>query len=242
MKKGFIYNKLTFLLIFLSAYQYSSASNENSIFNANFSVDFMSMHTWRGYATSDMPTVEPSLELSTANSKVGIWAAHSIDGKYSEIDLYFSYQYKNITFSVFDYYCPPSYKETDEITNYTRYSTKHTIELALEYNNMFKSPFNFMVASMVYGDDLNSETKENRYSTYFQFSYSTTIEKNSIDLVLGFNAFDNTYYADSFGIVNAGITTTRNLKAFKSKEIPLQASLITNPTMNSLFLKFGFTL
>ena len=98
-----------------------------------------------------------------------------------------------------------------------------------------------MVATMVYGDDLDSETSENRYSTYFQFGYSTIIDQNNIDLVLGFNTFES-YYADKFGVVNAGISTSRNLKLFKKKEIPLQASLITNPMMNNLFIKFGFTL
>jgi len=242
MIKGINYNKLAFSLMFFLTYQYVNANDKTNIFNTDFSVDFMSMHTWRGYATSYSPTIEPTLEFSTPNAKAGIWAAQSLDGNYTEIDLYFTQRYKNISFSIFDYYCPPSYKNTNEITDYTKHKTKHTIELALEYSNLFKSHFNFMITTMVYGDDLDSETKQNRYSTYFQFSYSTSIDKNTLDLVLGFNTFDNSYYANSFSIVNAGIKAKRNLKLFKSKEIPLQASVITNPINESLFLKFGFSL
>jgi len=98
-----------------------------------------------------------------------------------------------------------------------------------------------MIATMVYGDDIHDETMKNRYSTYFQFGYSTIINKNNINLVLGFNAFES-YYSNSFGVVNTGISTSRNIKVFNKKEIPLQASLITNPANNSLFIKFGFTL
>ena len=241
MAKGLNYNKLGLVVVLVFIFQNVNANSENSIFNTRFTVDFMSMHTWRGYATSYNPTIEPTFELSTDNSTTGIWTAQSIDGKYTEIDLYFTYKYKNISFTVFDYYCPSSYKSSDEITDYSKYTTKHTIELDLEINRLFKSPINFLVATMIYGDDLDSESKANRYSTYFQFAYSKEIKENTFDLVLGFNAFKS-YYADQFGIVNAGISASRNLKAFKSKEIPLQASLITNPLMNSLFLKFGFTL
>lgn len=94
---------------------------------------------------------------------------------------------------------------------------------------------------MVYGDDIHPETQEHRYSTYFELGYSTKIDESAVNLVLGFNAFES-YYGDQFGVVNAGIGVSRNLKAFKTKEIPLKAALVTNPLANSLFLKFGFTL
>ncbi len=241
MLKGLFKNKFSFVVLFVIAFFNVNANTSDNFLKANFSVDFMSMHTWRGYATSYAPTIEPTVEISTGNSTTGIWAAQSIDNKYTEIDLYLTYNYKNISFTIFDYYCPPTYKSSSEITNFEKYSTKHTIELALEVSSIFKSPFDFMIATMVYGDDIHDETMKNRYSTYFQFGYSTIINKNNINLVLGFNAFES-YYSNSFGVVNTGISTSRNIKVFNKKEIPLQASLITNPANNSLFIKFGFTL
>lgn len=241
MTKGVKQGKLLFTAALFIVFFSSKANNENDFFNAKFSVDFMSMHTWRGYATSLAPTIEPSIKLSTGNTTTGLWAAHSIDNEYTEIDLYFNYRYKNISFTIFDYYCPPTYKSTNEITNYEKYSTKHTIELVLELANILRSPVNFMIGTMVYGDDLNSEKNKNRYSTYFQFAYSTYLSENNIDLVLGFNTFES-YYSDKFGIVNAGISASRNITIFNKKEIPLQAALISNPSNNTLFIKFGFTL
>ena len=88
MAKRVNLSKLALVFVLALVINSSYANTDNGIFKTNFSVDFMSMHTWRGYATSYVPTIEPSFELSTDNSTMGIWAAHSIDNKYSEIDLY----------------------------------------------------------------------------------------------------------------------------------------------------------
>lgn len=241
MFKGLFKSKSSFVVPFIIAFFNVDASTKDDILKTNISVDFMSMHTWRGYATSYAPTIEPTFEISTGNTTTGIWAAHSIDNKYTEIDMYLTYNYKNISFTIFDYYCPPTYKSSSEITNFEKYSTKHTIELAVEISQLFRSPFNFMIATMVYGDDIHDQTLESRYSTYFQFAYSAEINRNNINLVLGFNTFES-YYSDEFGIVNAGISTSKNIRLSKTKAIPLQASLITNPSNNSLYITFGFTL
>jgi len=243
MKSSLYVYRLAFAVIFIFVSQrlYSDEHEKIEILNAEFKVDFMSMHTWRGFATSKSPTIEPSFVISRNNSTTGIWLAHSLDGNYSELDLYFTYNLKSFSFTVYDYYCPPSYRESSEITNFDKYSTNHTIEIDVAFKGTQNFPVSFLVATMVYGDDKNQETKENRYSTYFQLAYSTNIDNNNINLALGFNAFDS-YYGDKFGVVNASIGINRPLKVFKTKEIPLQAALITNPLANSLFLKFGFTL
>ena len=94
---------------------------------------------------------------------------------------------------------------------------------------------------MVYGDDLNSDTNKNNYSTYLELGYSNEIENNTVNLFIGFNTFKS-YYGDNFGVVNAGLTVSRKLNFHKTIEIPVQASLVTNPINSSLFLNFGFTL
>jgi len=228
-----------FILVFGPALANNNTTKKAT--NTEFVVDFRSIHTWRGIVTSYSPTIEPWFEVRTNNTTTGIWFAQSIDGNYTELDLYFLYSYKNFTLGVYDYYCPPTFQASSEITNYSQNTTYHTIELTLAYKGPESFPVNFMVATMVYGDDLHSETNKNRYSSYFEISYSETIEENNIDLVLGINPFKS-YYGEHFGVVNAGITASRNLKIFKQKEIPLQASLIANPLSNAFHLKFGFTL
>lgn len=244
MKSGLVTYKLVIASLLNAIFFVSVSANEDEKVNAlntTFKVDFMSMHTWRGSAATKLPAIEPSFEISNSNTTLGVWVAHSIDNKYSEMDLYLAYNYKHFTLTVLDYFCPASYKESNEITNFNKETTNHIIELTAAFNGTERLPISFMVGTMVYGYDRDSETNENMYSTYFQFGYNTQIENSNLDFVLGFNTFDS-MYGDQFGIVNAGIKASRNLKAFKNKEIPLQASLITNPLANTMYLKFGFTL
>lgn len=226
------------LLLFSDAV---SANNENKILDSDITLDFRTMHIWRGSATSYTPTFEPSFEITRNNYTTGIWFAQSIDGNYTELDLYFTYNVKNFSITIYDYYCPPSIETSKEITNYDKYTTKHTIELNAAFNGTQQFPVKLLVATMVYGDDINSENNKNYYSTYVELGYSTVIDENTLDIFVGFNSFES-YYGDNFGIVNAGLTTSRNLKIYKSFEMPVQASIITNPMANSLFLNFGFTL
>jgi hypothetical protein len=235
--------KIALAILFVIAFQKLNANenSKNELFNTIFKIDFMSMHTWRGFATSYSPTIEPSIEFTTNKSTTGIWLAHSLDGNYSELDLYFTHNWRDFSFTVYDYYCPQTYKESNEITNYNKSTTKHTIELDVEFKGTPKFPIAVLVATMVYGDDLNQETNKNKYSTYFQFAYKKNIKKSYLNFVLGFNAFES-YYGSKFGIVNIGTDIIRNVKLFKTKEIPLQASLLANPLADTFYLKFGFTL
>ena len=226
---------------FLFSFRPAFADNNIKLMDTNVQLDFRTMHIWRGIATSYTPTFEPAFEVTRNNTTTGIWFAQSIDGNYTELDLYFSYNFRNFTFTLYDYYCPPSIETSHEITNYDRNTTKHTIEMNLAFNGTEQLPLNVLVATMVYGDDINTENNKNYYSTYVELGYSTEIENNTLDLFLGFNMFES-YYGDQFGIVNAGLTASRNLKLNETFEIPVQASIITNPMANSLFLNFGFTL
>ncbi len=241
MRSGINSYKLSFIVIAIFVSQSTFANKNIEIINTNIKVDFRSMHIWRGLATSYIPTIEPTFEVNKNNSTTGIWLAQSIDGNYTELDLYFAYNYNNFSFTLYDYYCPPSFQASNEIANYNQINTNHTIELNLAFSGNDKIPFNVLIATMVYGDDLNSETNKNNYSTYIQLGHSTKIEDSSIDLFVGFNAFES-YYGETAGIINAGITAIRNLSISKTKIIPVQASLITNPMKKSLFLNFGFTL
>ncbi len=226
------------LLLFSNA---NFANNQNEFLDSDITLDFRTMHIWRGIATSFSPTFEPSFEITRNNYTTGIWFAQSIDGNYTELDLYFTYSMKNFSFTIYDYYCPPSIETSKEITNYDKYTTKHTIEVDAAFNGTKQFPVKLLVATMVYGDDINSENNKNYYSTYVEFGYSTLIDENILDIFIGFNTSES-YYADNFGIVNAGLTASRNIKIYKSFEVPVQASIITNPMANSLFLNFGFTL
>ncbi|MFC2152524.1 hypothetical protein ACFLSE_08355 [Bacteroidota bacterium] len=217
------------------------ANKKFDIIKTNIQFDFRTMHLWRGSATSYVPTFEPTFEVTNNNYTTGIWFAQSIDENYTELDLYFTYNFRNFSFTIYDYYCPPSIQASSEFSNYNKYTTNHTLELDLSFNGTQYLPIKILVATMIYGDDLNPETNTNFYSTYLELGYTAIIDKNSVDLFLGLNTFQS-YYGEKFGIINAGLTASRNLKVNKTLEVPIQASLVTNPMTNSIFINLGFTL
>jgi hypothetical protein len=233
------YRKLTFTFIFIHISELLLASN--TIPDINLGVDFRTMHVWRGIATSTTPSLEPSVTFTKNKYTLGVWAAQSIDGSYSEMDIYFNYGFRNFSFTVYDYYCPTSFSGNDEFSDFNELTTKHTIELDIAYHGSSNFPFQVLLATMIYGDDLNPETQDNYYSTYFELGYKTQLYQTDIQLFLGLNAF-NGYYGDKFGIVNTGLTAINYLEISNYKKIPVQASLIANPMHNLYYILFGFSL
>ncbi|MEE4196480.1 MAG: hypothetical protein V2I54_02450 [Bacteroidales bacterium] len=230
----------TFTIIFIHLTKILLAEDHHTP-EVNLSVDFRTMHVWRGIATSHVPTLEPSVSFTKDSYSMGIWAAQSIDGSYSEMDIYFNYDFRDFSFTVYDYYCPTSFSGNDEFTDFNEYSTKHTLELNLTYHGSSGFPFQIMAATMVYGDDLNPDNNKNYYSTYLELGHQTKIYHTDIRLFLGVNAF-NGYYGDRFGVVNTGLTATNYLSLPNDKKIPVQASFIANPMNNLYYVLFGFSL
>jgi len=207
----------------------------------NYKADFMSQHLWRGYAMCDVPSVEPSVDLFFKGIGVGIWSAVSIDGKYFELDTYLKYTYQGFSFGIYDYYCPGSISSNHSVFNFSRYNTKHTIDLHFEYEWNSSFPLKVLVATMIYGDDLNIETNKNQYSTYLELAYYFKIENFKVEYFVGYNPFKS-YYGEKPAIINAGIKSKGILKLFRNKQIPLQASIVNNPLTNKIYMVFGFEL
>ena len=234
------YRLFTFTFILIHITRLLFAGN-NQTPDVNAGVDFRTMHVWRGIATSTVPTLEPSVTFTRNSYKMGVWAAQSIDGSYSEMDIYLNYKFRNFSFTIWDYYCPTSFSGNDKITDFNEHTTKHTIELDIAYQGSSQFPFQVLVATMVYGDDLNPENQKNYYSTYLELGYNTRLHQTDMRLFLGVNAF-NGYYGNKFGVVNTGVTATNYLKLPNDKNVPFEASLIANPMHRLYYLVLGFSL
>lgn len=233
------YGRLTLTFIFI--HLANLLFGRDNIPDVNLGIDFRTMHVWRGIATSTVPTLEPSVTFSKNSYSMGVWAAQSIDGDYAEMDIFFNYNFRDFSFSVYDYYCPTSFSGNDEFTDFNEHTTKHTFELDVAYNGSSGFPFQMLVATMVYGDDLNPKNQNNYYSTYFELCYKIQLYQTDIRLFLGLNAFDG-YYGDKFGVINTGLTAINYLKITNDKEIPVQATFIANPMHKNYYILFGFSL
>ncbi len=206
-----------------------------------FTVDLMSQHMWRGYAISTVPTIEPAAELSTKYFTGGIWGALSADGDYFEIDTYLKATYSGFSLGLYDYYCPASISSKQSFFSYKKNTTKHTLDLHAEYqgNNLF--PVRIMVATMIYGDDINKTTNKNFYSTYAELAVFSNIKNIYLEYFMGFNAYES-YYGNKPALINTGIKTIGSINVFNKSQIGLQASIITNPLANRVYLVFGVSL
>ncbi len=76
---------------------------------------------------------------------------------------------------------------------------------------------------------------------YVELTYSGKVRDNAFDLFMGF-ALDDGLYGETFGVVNFGATVHKEIKFTDSFSLPVQASFITNPQAENMFLVFGISL
>ena len=221
----------------------------------DFSSDFNSRYVWRGMDFGASPSIQPGITYSHSGFAIGAWGAYSTNGSQGqEADLFLSYTGLNdmISVGVTDYFFPNDTLSNNNYFNYQSNETGHLLEAFIQFNGTDNIPFTLLIASNIYGDDLNGEGK-NRFSSYAELGYSfTTKTELGIDLFLGANLTDRSqsdidagvggFYADKAGIVNLGIAASKEIPITEKFALPVSLSLITNPINNNLFMVFGFTL
>lgn len=181
------------------------------------------------------------MNISKSNFLIGAWGAYTVDNSYTEFDLYASYTFSNFTLAVLDYFCPNPTQKFNHLFNFNRGTTKHTLDATLSYNGTEKLPISIMVSTLFYGDDINSSTGKNFYSTYIEAGYHWRPKQNTeIDFHLGFTPFKG-YYAPQPYMVSSGASVTQTIKVTPTFSIPINGRLIVNPYTESVFFVFGFT-
>ncbi len=106
-----------------------------------------------------------------------------------------------------------------------------------------------MLATNFYGADAHKMKADGsqggiQYSTYAEVSYAFKYA----DVFMGTNLTnvdrsrgESGFYGDYLGVVNIGITTTKDIKITNDFSLPLKVSLITNPQAQRIFLVAGFS-
>ncbi len=243
---------------------------ENSLLSVDFGADIMSRYVWRGQALSSTPSIQPGMELSIGGLAFGAWGAYSFDGLTdgAEADLYLSYTFLNdmLSVTVTDYFFP-----TDAIgasNDYWRYgedNTGHLFEGSLSFNGTDDLPLTLLVATNFYGADakkVESDTLSdnfneeigNAYSTYIEVGYSFSVNDVDLSAFVGFTPNspqkadaetgylgESGFYGDYMGVVNLGITGVKEIKITESYALPVNASVITNPMSENIYIVFGIS-
>ncbi len=193
--------------------------------NFTVSTDIVSSYVWRGVKYADA-SIQPTLTFSHQNFSIGSWGSAGIDG-FMEMDLYAKYAFNfGLSLGVTDYYYPGS-----NVFDYSTETGSHGYEINLGYGiKGFSLSANYILneagaAGTVGGDK------------YFEIGYAF----NKFSIFAG--AGDGWHTPDhEFGVVNLGLSTSKEIKITDSFSIPLKASAILNPTTKQYYLVAGITL
>jgi hypothetical protein len=234
-------------MYFLS-FQAIQAQNKDTS-KISISTDFVSRYIWRGLDYGKAPSIQPAFSFIKSGFEIGCWGSFNIMGTYHEADLYAKYTLKNLSLIFTDYFI---HNETNRnCTHYFDYGTKstnHTFEGTLQYKGSEKFPIRITAAAYLYGNDRDwgydakkDSTLKNYYSSYFEIGYNVKCKEKSFDLFMGFTPQAGAY-GSTYGVVNAGITGYRTIQITEKFELPVKASIITNPQAGNLYFVIGFTL
>jgi hypothetical protein len=251
MKK--IHAILLLFIILLIPFSMTVAQEKDGL-KPELGCDIVSSYIWRGspvYAALGeqnvlAPSLQPAFSLNFKGLELGTWGSIDFTGTYKELDLYLAYSLKGFTATVTDYYWAGDWI-VDNYFEYQSDSTSHCIEASLGYKGK-KIPFSILVATMVYGADMQFEDAEKHaYSTYIEAGYTFTVKDYNLDLFLGVTPMDGMYgdgYGgkDGFAVVNTGITGSKSIKITENFSLPVKASVIANPQAKKLFLVFALSI
>jgi uncharacterized protein (TIGR02001 family) len=243
---------LSYSLLFAILINPASAQQDTCKSKLDVSADLMSRYIWRGINLGgSSPSIQPGMEFTHGNLAIGAWGAYSFSDAITrqEADLYISYTIADMfSFGVTDYFLP----NEDTLNNYFNYSkdkTNHVFEVSAKFSGTEKLPVSLMVATNVYGADAKKSNGKNQFSTYIELGYSFKVKETGCSAFIGFTP-DNPdkskgetgFYGPGAGVINLGLTATKEIRITDSFSLPVNASLITNPQAENIFLVFGISL
>jgi len=187
-----------------------------------------------------------------------------------EADLYISYTLKEIvSLTITDYFFPDetvarnSYfnynMDWDKINSGEKDQTGHVVEAAISFNGTEKIPVSLMFAMNVWGADSRKYEEQAGtmvpedgivMSKYLELGYSTDVKGIAVDVFAGMT-LDNPevdkgepagfYGQESWGVINLGLTLSKEIQITENYSLPIFGSLITNPEAENIFMVFGMS-
>jgi len=235
--------KIIFATLLLSSIIGFSQDSKTTKTSIDFSADFQSRYIWRGLQFGgSSPSIQPSIELSSGSFTIGGWAAYSTGGvnQAQEADLYISLAASDaLSFTLTDYFFPTEGIKQDYFSYGS--NTGHVYELAMAYASN-DSPIGFTIATNFAGADKNG-TKQS-FSTYLELNYSKTVNEVDYSLFAGGVIGDRGgyYLTSGSGLINLGLSASKEVKLSSTYNLPVNAVLIFNPDQGNIFITFGFSI
>jgi hypothetical protein len=222
---------LAFVLLFITSFSFVQAQEEEeSTSPFDLGADVVTNYVWRGTKFGG-PSIQPYIELGLGNFAVGTWGSFSLNGDdILENDFYLSYSISDLSISLTDYYYQ------GPLFDFSDTSGSHAFEIGAAYSI---SGFNIS-AGYVLNETGADGAGSSGGDLYVEAGYSF----KNFDVFLGAG---NGWYTiedpgkdDEFGIVNVGLSTSKEIKVGEFK-LPVSGSVIVNPQAERAYLVVGFS-
>lgn len=234
--------KFPFLLLLLLSVFLAFGQNDEKSVSADLSVDLVSRYVWRGINLSESPAIQPAISINYKGLSFGTWASYTFSREaLQEVDLFLSYQTRFVTFTLNNYYNPVD--SLGFAGNYFELSgsrTPHILEGLITLNGPENFPVSLTAATMFWGNDRDADDK-NLFSTYLELAYPFAINENQANIFLGVTPANGFYY-NKFGLVNLGLSVSKDIKITDTFSLPIKGSFCVNPALEKVFLIFSITL
>jgi hypothetical protein len=207
--------------------------------------DLVSSYVWRGVKSTNTPNFQPTLALVNGGFELGVWGSSDFSGNYKEADIYATYTIGSFKLGLTDY----NWNFKNRYFDYKNKETDHILEGSVSWAGTTDLPLSISLNTMFFGADKKfdksigaQDPSKQAYSTYLEFAY--TFPK--FTAFVGMTPSDG-YYGDSygkatgFGIVNVGVSASKDLKITDSFTLPVKATFGVNPQQEDVYLVFGFT-
>ena len=220
----------------LSQYSQEKKSNES---NFHLNLDFQTKYVWRGMemmTEESAPVLFPGISYSLEGFYAYFMGGYSINGKYAEVDMGFSYTFKWLTLGINDYYYPTTDVPYDRYFNFKSAQTGHWLEAVVTVDPD-KVPVYLTVSNFFYGADKNLEGKQ-AYSTYAELGgYYDFKDDHRLSLTIGTSLNKSCYngYVHDFSICNIELKYTYNV-GIRDFVLPLSVAYIVNPIYEKSFI------
>ena len=251
MRNKFFY-KITILFIlifhFVSVSGQEKEEKENLI-KMDVGVDFLSRYVWRGQNTGGpAPSIQPSITFSIGNFSINACGSNSVGSNQmiQEADLTLSYFTKYFSVSFVDYFLPNDTVFNNKYFEFDKDATTHVFETQIKITPFEKIPAYLSFSMNIFGADMKNKDGDIVYSKYLELGYSKDCGKFAFDVFAG-AALDEPnegkgYYAnEKIGIINLGITATKNVEITEKFSLPIKTSVVVNPESENIYVFLGIS-
>jgi uncharacterized protein (TIGR02001 family) len=183
-------------------------------------VDLYSSYVWRGAKFGSGPAMQPTVKYTNGGFSIGAWGSYCFStNEATEADLFASYGFNlgensTLSLAVTDYYFPTA-----------------------EYFDGNSHYFEPMVSLGLGKLSLAAAYMTNAEDSYVEAGYNA----GTVTLFAG--AGNGQYTKDaSFNLCNVGLKTSKTIKITDSFSIPVNGSLILNPSTEQFHIVVGISL